>query len=186
MSIRIEWQKFVAERVLHRVEPFPGDPCKRTVLVSNEIWDLLNGPWEAEQGIRCALLSSTLQQIATGATLVVEMDPRKARKANMGRLAPVEAGVWDIRCRGKPGIRVFCFFLEMDVLVAFFCSPRSVPISWLDRLPLGVGNSVEWRRAIAESKREWAKLFPAHNPLVGDDLNAYLSNAVHERDGGGA
>lgn len=186
MSIREEWQKLVADGTLCRVEPFPGDPDKRTVLISNEMKELLDGPWDGEQGKRCALLAATLQRIVTGAKLVVELDPRKAREADMGRLAEIEDGVWDIRCRRKPGIRVFCFFLETDVLVSFFCAPRSVPVSWLHRLPLGMGESVEWRNAIRESKREWAKLFPAHSPLVENDVNAYLSNAVSERDEGGA
>jgi putative component of toxin-antitoxin plasmid stabilization module len=182
MSIREEWQKLVAEKVLHKVEPFPGDPSKRTVLVSTELQNLLENPWEGDEGTRCAMLAATLQRIVTGAKLVVEMDPYQAREANMGRLAPAEDCVWDIRCRDKPGIRVFCFFLEKDVLVAFFCSPRSVSVSWLHRLPLGVGDSIEWRHAVSESKREWAKLFPAHTPLRGEDINAYLSNAVPERD----
>jgi putative component of toxin-antitoxin plasmid stabilization module len=182
MSIREEWQKFRAEGFLHEVEPFPGDPSTRTVLVSSELQALLDGPWEGEQGKRCAILTASLQQIVVGAKLVVEMDPYQAREANMGRLDPVEDGVWDIRCRRSPGIRTFCFFLERDVIVAFFCSPRSKPVPWLHRLPLGFGDSIEWKRAVAESKREWAKLFPAHEPVRGDDLDAYLSNAVHERD----
>lgn len=182
MSIREEWQKLVVGTLLSKVEPFPGDPSKRTVLISKELQILLEGPWEGEQGIRCATLAATLQRIVVGAKLVVEMDPFRAREADIGRLAPVEDGVWDIRCRDKPGIRVFCFFLEKDVLLALFCTPRSVPVPWLRRLPLGVRNSIEWKLATKESKREWAKLFPAHEFLGGDDLNAYLSNAVPERD----
>jgi putative component of toxin-antitoxin plasmid stabilization module len=180
MSIREEWQKLVADGFLSKVEPFAGDPCARTVLISKEIHGLIEGPWEGEQGIRCAKLLATLQNIVTGRKLVVNLDPYSAREANMGRLDPPEDGIWDIRCRDKPGLRIFCAFLETDVLVAFICSPRSKEVQWLHRLPLGIGASIEWAHAIKEVKREWAKLLPAETPVTGDDLNEYLTNAVHE------
>ena len=105
---------------------------------------------------------------------------QRARGAD-GRLHPTEDGIWDIRSRDKPGLRIFCAFVEKDVMVTFICSPRSVNVSWLHRLPLGIGKSIEWESAIKETKREWTKLFPAHTPVTGDDLNEYLTNASHER-----
>jgi putative component of toxin-antitoxin plasmid stabilization module len=180
MSIREEWQKLVADGFLSKLEPFPGDPRARTVLTSKEIQELIEGPWEGEQGNRCAKLLATLQNIVAGRKLVVNLNPYSARDAVMGRLHPVEEGIWDIRCRDKPGLRIFCAFLETDVLIAFICSPRSTNIPWLHRLPLGVGQSIAWKHAIRETKREWAKLLPAEVPVTGDDLNEYLTNAVHE------
>jgi putative component of toxin-antitoxin plasmid stabilization module len=180
MSIREEWQKLVTDELLFKLEPFPGDPRTRTVLMSKEIKELVEGIWEGEQGSRCARLLVTLQNVVAGRKLVVNLDPYSAREANMGRLDPIENGIWDIRCRDKPGLRVFCAFLETDILVAFICSPRSIDVSWLHRLPLGIGESIEWDHAIAETRREWAKLFPADMPVTGDDLNEYLTNAVHE------
>jgi putative component of toxin-antitoxin plasmid stabilization module len=186
MSIREEWQKHVANCTLFEVKPLDGDPSARTVLMSKEIQGLVEGPWEGEQGKRCAKLLATLQSIVVGAHLVVNLDPYSAREARMGRLHPIEDGIWDIRSRDKPGLRVFCAFLERDVMVTFICSPRSVSVSWLHRLPLGIGNSIEWENAIKATKREWAKLFPANTPVTGDNLNEYLSNASHERDTGRA
>lgn len=180
MSIREEWQKLVADGHLYKLDPFPGDSSVRTVLMSREIQELVEGPWEGEQGNRCAKLRATLQNIVAGRKLVVNLDPHSAREANMGRLNPVEDGIWDVRCRDKPGLRVFCAFLEKDVLVAFICSPRSREVPWLHRLPLGIGESIEWEHGIREAKREWAKLLPANTPVTGEDLNEYLSNAVHE------
>jgi putative component of toxin-antitoxin plasmid stabilization module len=182
MSIREEWLKHVRNGLLFEVKPLDGDSSPRTVLMSEEVRDLVEGNWEGEKGKRCAKLLATLQNIVVGAHLVVNMDPYTAREARIGRLHPVEDGVWDIRAREKPGLRVFCAFLERDVMVAFICSPRSVNVSWLSRLPLGVGDSIEWENAIKETKREWAKLFPAHARVTGDDLNEYLSNASHEGD----
>ena len=180
MSIREEWQKLVTDELLFKLEPFPGDPRARTVLMSKEIQELLEGHWVGEQGKRCARLLATLQNIVAGRKLVVNLDPYSAREANMGRLHPIENGIWDIRCRESPGLRVFCAFLETDVLVAFICSPRSIEVPWLHRLPLGIGVSIAWDHAIRETRLEWAKLFPADMPVTGDDLNEYLTNAVHE------
>jgi putative component of toxin-antitoxin plasmid stabilization module len=180
MSIREEWRKLVASGFLSKLDPFPGDPHARTVLMTREIQELTEGPWEGEQGKRCARLLATLQNIVAGRKLVVNLDPYSAREANMGRLDPVTDGIWDIRCRDKPGLRVFCAFLEKDVLAVFICSPRSAEVPWLHRVPLGIGESVAWEHAIKETKREWAKLLPAEVPVTGDDLNEYLTNAVHE------
>ena len=180
MSIREEWQKHVADDVLFEVKPLHGDPGARTVLMSKEIQELVEGPWEHEQGKRCAKLLATLQSIVVGSHMVVNLDPYSARAARMGRLHPIEDGIWDIRSRDKPGLRIFCAFLEKNVMITFICSPRSVAVPWLHRLPLGIGESIEWERAIRETKREWAILFPAYTPVTGDDLNEYLSNASHE------
>jgi hypothetical protein len=95
----------------------------------------------------------------------------------MGRLDADE--VWDLRSQAPPpGLRVFCRFAEKDVLVALTCSPRSVPVPWLNRLPLLGRSSREWRDAIVGCRREWNVLFPAHQPLSGVDLSDYISNAV--------
>jgi len=37
MSIREEWQKLVTDELLFKLEPFPGDPRTRTVLMSKEM-----------------------------------------------------------------------------------------------------------------------------------------------------
>jgi hypothetical protein len=108
------------------------------------------------------------------------MTPFDAREAQLGRLDPSEDSVFDFRSKEKPGLRLFCRFAERNVLVAFTCAPRSVAISWLDKLPLGDRHSKKWRRAIRECIEQWTILFPHHDPVLGDDLNAYLSNAYPE------
>jgi hypothetical protein len=98
----------------------------------------------------------------------------------MGRLDPTKDSVFDIRSNERPGVRVFCRFAEKDVLVAFTCAPRSVEISWLDKIPLGDRYSREWKRGVFECKQKWSEIFPAHEPVKGDDLSDYLSKAVLE------
>jgi len=187
MSIWNEWQKLVSEgHELFRLEQALGDPNRRTVLLSQEMQELFTRPMEeGDYANRRSRLLATLQNIVAGRRLVVCLKPYKARKANIGRLHPIEDSVFDIRCQHKPAVRVFCRFLEKDVLVAVTCRPRSKKISWLGWLPLGE-KSKEWKRGIAATKREWSRFFPTYAPVKGDNLYDYLSNATVERTRAGS
>ena len=171
---------------LFRISPFAGDRPVRTVLVTQELDELLSREMEeGEAANRRSRLLETLQNIVVGRHLVVCMEPFEARTAVLGRLAPLnehEPPVWDIRCLTKPALRVFCQFVERDVLFAVTCRPRSVEVGWLGWAPLLEWNSKQWRRGIQATHREWTAFFPAQSPLTGDSLDAYLSNASHERD----
>jgi hypothetical protein len=182
MLIRTEWQKLVEEgKHLWRLPPFIGDPAARTVLLSEEMEELLSREMEdGEEANRRSRLLASLQHIVAGRRLVVCITPFKARKAHIGRLCPIKNAVWDIRCQDSPALRVFCQFLEKDVLLAVTCRPRSTGVNWLGWLPLGDKNSREWKRGIAATNREWQKLFPTFVPVNGDDLDDYFSNATLE------
>jgi len=181
MSIRKEWKKLVyVERELFRLAPLDGDRNARTVLLSREMHELFERQMEeSEEANRRSRLLATLQNIVAGRRLVVCLEPFRARKANIGRLHPVEDSIFDIRCLEKPAVRVFCQFLERNVLLAVTCRPRSV--SWLGWLPLGARSSKEWKRGMAATKLEWAKFFPTYSPVGGDNLDDYLSKATLER-----
>jgi hypothetical protein len=181
MSIRAEWQEYVADGTLLMLPPFPGDSPLRTVLLFEEVSELLSRPMEeGKEANRRSRLVATLHNIVAGRRLVACMVPFEARKATIGRLDPIEDSIWDIRCLDSPALRVFCRFLEKDVILAVTCRPRSVNVSWLEWLPLGDRNSREWERGKAATKRAWAMLFPAHSPVNGDNLDEYLSNAILE------
>lgn len=182
MSIRQEWMKFVQRRELFMLDPLDGDPNGRTIVLSPEINELLNREMEeGKEANRRSRLLATLQNIVTGRRLVVCLEPFCAGNAHIGLLSPITDSVFDIRCQDKPAVRVFCRFLEKDVLFAATCRPRSVEQNWLRWLPLNGRNSKEWERGIAATKREWNKFFPTYSPVMGGCLNDYLSNATHER-----
>ena len=181
MSIRREWQKLVADGTLVRLAPALGDPASRTVLMCKEVNELLTQ--EMEEGPaadRRSRLLATIENFVAGRRLVVCMDPFAARNANIGRLAPIEDSIWDIRCREKPAIRVFCRFVEKDVLLAVTCRPRSVRIDWLGWFPLGDRNSTDWERGKTATRSHWKRYFPTYEPVSGDNLDDYLSNATLE------
>ncbi len=188
MSIREEWKKLVeVDKELSRLELFDGDRHARTVLLSQEMRELLDRPMEeGEEANRRSRLLATLQNIVAGRRLVVCLEPFEARKATIGRLDPIEDSVFDIRCQDKPAVRVFCRFIEKDVLFAVTCRPRSVKMGWLGWLPLGRRQSKEWERGVAATKREWSKFFPTYEPVKGECLHDYLSNATPERTRGGS
>lgn len=90
MSIREEWKRLVKEEELFRLDPFPGDPRTRTVLMTAAVNNLVSGPWDDElMGDRCARLLAALQRVIRGAKLIVCMDPFEAREAQLGRLDPI-------------------------------------------------------------------------------------------------
>ena len=182
MSIRDEINNRIAEGRLFRLTPlFSSDGKERTVLMSEEINRLVTGPWEeGPMGNRCSGLRAELENFVSGAPISVCWIPFEANgNHQLGRLDKIEDGVWDYRSTNPPpGLRVFCRFAEKDVLVAFTCSPRSVHVSWLDRLPLLGRQSREWKRAILECRAEWAKLFPAYQPISGGSIDDYISNPV--------
>lgn len=184
MSIREEWQKLVADEVLHKLGPAAGDAARRTVLMTDEVRDVVTEPWGyGDEAVRKAVLVQSLEYIVAGLKLVVCMEPFEARKAHIGRLERIEDSVFDVRCQEKPALRVFCRLIEKDVLLAVTCRPRSVEIPWLNWLPLGDRYSNEWKLGVEAVKREWPRYFPAHDPVRGDNLDDYFCNASHERDG---
>src|SRR5579872_1268550 len=122
MSIREEWKKLVFEGELFRLDPFDGDRKVRAVLLSEEMRELLERDMEeGEEANRRSRLLATLQNIVSGRRLRVCLEPYGARKAIIGRLDPIEESVFDVRCQEKPAVRVFCRFLEKDVLFAVTC-----------------------------------------------------------------
>lgn len=180
MSIREEWRRCVREGELFRLAPLDGDRNARTVLLSAEMQELFDREMEeGPEANRRSVLLARLQNIVAGSRLVVCLEPYSARKAIIGRLDPIEEAVFDIRCYEKPAVRVFCRFLEKDVLFAVTGRPRSVEIDWLGWFPLVTEK--RWKEGIRATIREWAKFFPTYEPVKGDDLGDYLSNAALER-----
>jgi hypothetical protein len=182
MSIRDEINNRIGEGRLFVLTPrIAGDPQVRTIVMSAEINNLVSEPWPHDaEGSRRAKLRADLEYFVSGKLVSVCWEAGAGRAYHqLGRLDPSEDEIWDYRSVDpRPALRVFCRFAEKDVLVAFTCSPRSVSVSWLDRLPLLERGSFEWKTAMKECRAEWSKLFPTYEPLKGDNLHDYLSNAV--------
>ena len=181
-SFRDECEGHIARRRLFRFEPRQSQaPGTRGVLLSAEVAGLVLGPWpDTPLGFRCARLRAEFDAFVGGNSLIVCWTPFKGRAHHrVGRLSPVEHGVWDLRSVDpRPGLRVFFCLGERDLIVASTCNPRSVDISWLPRPPLGPREGREWKRAVRECRFMWNELFPGRRPFVGAKLDECFSNAT--------
>ncbi len=180
MSIRNLWIQRVRDGELIKLDfSIPGPQERRTVLLSPEINALISGPWrDSAMQDRCFRLRAELENILGGARLTCCDVPREANdKHQIGRLDPIEDNIFDIRSvQPPPALRIVFHFAEKDVLILHACSPRSVDVPWLSRLPL-VSEKL-WRKAISDSKAQWSVLFPKHDPHSGESFHDYLSNAL--------
>lgn len=131
-------------------------------------------------GDRCARLRANLESFVEGGPLSVCWQPFQGRRHHqVGRLDPVEDGIWDLRSVDpSPGLRIFFALAEKDVMIALICRPRSISVPWLRWPPLGARESKKWKLAISECKRQWRMLLPAHLPLVTEMPNDSISKSV--------
>jgi hypothetical protein len=98
-----------------------------------------------------------------GGTFPVGMDPfKKAPHSALARNAPPEQGIWDFRVRDpQPHVRIFGGFAERDIFVALDFRSRE---------------DLDYDAAVATMKVLWTDLFGETSPIVGDDINDYLSS----------
>jgi len=81
----------------------------RPMLVSQEVKDLVLGPWDdPDWAIRCGLLRADLDRFISGARITVAARPYQARNAYLAQLDQPRDEAWEIRSRDpEPSIRVF-------------------------------------------------------------------------------
>lgn len=184
MSIRDEINFRLIEtppRLFRLDTSLPSDPKVRSMLVSQEIKSLLDGPWNHEAlKYRGGYLRGDLEEFIKGHEITVCLEPFAAKAAYMARLSPIADSVWDIRSRDpSPALRVIGFFAETDVFVALRWAPRSRSVAWTSKPPLGSRDSREWRDIIVQCKTDWRNLFHTYVPVKGECINAYISDSVH-------
>lgn len=170
MSISLEIRVQVAAGRLHPVVPWmrrdPGvEP--RQMFVSNDIQELLNGPWHSEEWeSRCGALRADLDRFVLGGMIPVAAHPlTKGKTAYIRQLSKRYDEVWEIRSRDpRPALRVFGRFAQVDTFIAL--------TAWY-REDLGGRESRAWRDAIVECKTRWTNLFPAYQPVSAEEGNKY-------------
>ena len=181
MSIREQWLSRVREGRLFKLSfLIPGPMERRAVLLHPELYRLVSGPWPDDRmAARCAALRAELERLLAGEVLNVCWAPFKGRSFHsIGRLDPPQDFLFDLRSLDRPGLRLFFHFAEKDVLIFHGCSPRSQPVPWLPRQPLGPRDSPQWRLAVTEANACWAELFSDTRPCEGETIDDLLSNAV--------
>lgn len=167
MSIKEEIGIQIRHRRLTRFRPLIDGPyVHRKLLISKSVDDYLENGTE-----RAEVLRSDLELFANGSHIMVCLEPYEAREALVGLLNPVTDGIWDIRSRRKPGLRILGGFAERNCFIG---------LTWYWRKSLKDKDSKEWEQAIASTRAEWLSLF-SHAPVVGDNIHDYLiSNYIIE------
>jgi hypothetical protein len=143
-----------------------SDPIRRTLFVSNEVNDFLRGPWDDDASERRAgRLQSDLEHFVSGGVVAVCLQPRQAKAASMGRLHPLNSGIWDIRSRDPaPGLRLLGGFTEPDVFVALVWDFRS-----------NLKTDADWKALQQRCRSEWRSLFAEETPVFGEEVDDYIS-----------
>jgi hypothetical protein len=175
-----DWIKTLLDdgRLFDLKPSFAGDAVGRRMLLSQEVWRLLSGPWKStSEERRCQALRADLEAFVMGEEISVCTTPRTAGDALLGLLDPPADGVWDIRSQDpRPGIRIVGFFATRDLFVGLLPAARSVAVPYITRGPLYDFDSPEWEALIREAKAEWRRLFLSYRPVGGTDLHELLSD----------
>lgn len=162
--------KIASGELLPWVPQIAGDPCERTLLISEAINDEFDeDTWQdLSLGYRYAQLGADFDRYVTGDTIPVGMAPYdKGDNAFMARVSPADYGIWTIRSVApKPAIRVFGAFCEQDVFVALNTRLRA---------NLGGPESREWAQAREAAIALWETLFPGESRLLGDNIYDFFS-----------
>lgn len=157
---------------LFRLKPRLG-VTSRTLAVSRSIQTLLDGPWESRaEEERYGALYADLEKYVAGGVLTFSDRPRDNKRAYFAALDPLEDGIWEIRSiNPRPALRVFGYFVAVDVFVALWADERKY---------LGQYGSREWVKAAKTCRGEWDRLFPGETPpLTGSrNLHDYISQGA--------
>jgi hypothetical protein len=158
----------------------PSDSQDRCVLLASEVVTLVFGPYvNAAHERRAAQLAADLESFVRKKEISISLTPRGAKKdakdADFGILDPPGHTTWDYRSRiPSPGIRLVGRFAKVDTFVALGWWPRSVPVTWSDKLPL-IDDELRWRIAMHHCETEWYKVLPDLIPVAGTEVENYVS-----------
>lgn len=162
-----------AKRVIHMPPQLMGVSESRYVFLEAKIGNrLLSSVYgKSSDSIRLAQLLQNIDQFSSGRFISFGEHPfDKDNGAYMARTSPIEAGIFDIRCREKPAYRIFGAFTGTDTFVG---------LTLRSRKELGGKEEPMFSEAIAEALLVWSDFFPNHAPFVSAKLEEHVSQNVY-------
>jgi hypothetical protein len=166
MSIRDAIAEAVQKGDLYHLPTFAISPAPtRAVFVTSEVMDFVVRALPRELAYASSNARLMLDSFSVGDRFAVSIDPHNKRHVcQLSRNSPKSEGVWQFRIRDpKPQLRIFGCFAEKDTFVALSVALREDL----------TGN---FGLAVVENSAIWGDIFRYHQPLTGDELDAYLSN----------
>lgn len=163
----------IAEEITRRVDEgrlvlISAPALVRPILVTEDVWADLNGPWASEEDeIAANELSAVARYVIEGNQVVVGSHTHKT--CQLKELTTHPPCVWELRSRAPaPGMRLLGAFAMTDTFIG---------TNLENRLILGGVGSPEFKRAIRSSRAKWRSLFGSYKPVRGV-INDYISQNV--------
>ena len=162
-----------AERVIHMPPQILGVSEGRHLFLEARLGKrLLSSIYgKSKHSQRLAQLLQNIDQFVSDKFISFGEHPfDKDDAAFIARTCPVEAGIFDIRCREKPAQRIFGAFAETDTFVG---------LTLRSRKELGGKDEPMFSEAITDALFVWNDLFPNHGPFVSHNLKDHVSRNVY-------
>lgn len=164
---------------LFAVQPMLGGDIHRHVYATPEVYKELDPDTASRMYIQnAAQLRAWIDGFIIGRAITV--GDGKCRHSDIKILDPAQDEVWELRKRESPSTRIFGRFAEKDIFIA--TNIKQSGELFAKRWTIG-GAQVwpVWKTEIRRCKSTWDSLFPAHNPLSGENVHVYITNAIDER-----
>lgn len=135
-----------------------GQGIKRCLYLSKAA-DAALQQFAAQEGVhRAAGLLQDLNRFSSGRMLRLPDD--------LKRLYAPPPEIWELRMRQpKPQFRLIGGFYSLDTLIVVGAMPRDA-----------LAARGAWRQAMAAADREWSRLFPGRDRLLGTKVEDYVTN----------
>lgn len=178
MSIRTHLNGLVSEGTLHSFMVQPPLRPLRALYFTPAVFKELDDPGSTVNyhGVRADCLR-VMERWVSGGMIAMSMSG-SGRGAVLARLDPPPPDAWELRIT-EPNVqfRLFCQFVERDVLVATHIRPRGTLLS--KKMRSGKTRSSAWTGAMWDCKTTCQKLITPQVALNGDDPALFISESYH-------
>lgn len=161
MSIPVEIKRRACETRLVQFRPELSSSTPRPLYLFPDVDELVTEPWEDDVAEELAAVRVDFENYTMGGQVTATFKPTP--NADLKRLQTKAKDVWEIRIQSPALYRLFGFFAEQDVFIGFALWER---------------DHVDFDRDIEDARKVWAELFPNNTPLVSENINDYISEAV--------
>ncbi|RWC61515.1 hypothetical protein [Mesorhizobium sp.] len=178
MSIRIHLNGLVSKGSLHSFMVHHPLRPMRALYFTPAVFKELNDPASTVNyhGVRADCLR-VMERWVSGGSIAMSMSG-SGKGAVLARLDPPPPDAWELRIT-EPNVqfRLFCQFVEKDVLVATHMRPRGTLLG--KKMRSGKTRSSAWTGAMWDCKKACQSLITPHVAIGGDDPASFISESYY-------